>query len=241
MLLNSLPQQALGSEDFDVLSILEYMVDNWVSNPLELIHNLLPNGKLVPMTEQHTNNGFLNGCMKYLCEPVDGWPAFMEELLGAGADVHGYRRADGNWATPFWHLLNSNASLLSYSTSAAKTIRNIEDTLDSWLGILEKCGFNVSDYLAEEERLREVYDQPLPDTLARVDIKASAGEVIIEREWAYLWREIDDENKWDWRLYIPKKCPNKFRLETFWRCVEDELDVVVPFSGHLQMPGSWEE
>jgi hypothetical protein len=108
-----------------------------------------------------------------------------------------------------------------------------------WLGILEKCGKNVSDYLAEEERLREVHDQPLPDTLARVEIKASTGEVVIVREWAYLWREFNED--WDFYLNIPERCPDIYRLEAFWRCVERELEAVELVPGNLKMPGSWEE
>jgi hypothetical protein len=218
------------------------MVDLWVSNPLQLIRNLLPEGKLNTMTEEEIDGDFLNLSMKYLCDPTDEWPAFMEELLDAGADVHGYRKWHDIWATPFWHLLWANGCIISYSTIYdRRNNQGIEDTLASWLGILEKCGYDVSDYLAEEERLRKFDDQPLPDTLARVEIKASTGEVVIEHEWAYLWREFDDENIWDFQLDIPKRCPDNYRFETFWRCVEEELEAVELVPGNLKMPGSWEE
>jgi len=243
-LLKSLPLEALSSEDFDVLKTLETMADWWRSNLLQLIRNLLPNRKLEPITGEKKQTRLLNISMKYLCDPEDGWLVFMKELLNAGADVHGHRRADSVFATPFWHLLYASGSILSFSTiHDQRDVQTIDDTLTSWLGILEECGYPISDYLAEEERLRDLYDQTLPDTLARVEINACTKEVIIEREWAYLWKEFDPTPPagiWDWQLNIPERCPDTYRLEAFWRCVED-LETAEPFRRPLEMPGSWED
>lgn len=159
----------------------------WHSNPLQLIRNILPDGKLTTMNDGQKKSVVLGEAMKYLCAPDDGWLVFMEELLNAGADVHGYRQANRIWATPLWHLLYASGNMILYSTDdIPREIRGIKYTLISWLEILEKCGYNVSDYLVVEEGFRKIIDQALPDTLARVEIKAAAGEIVIEHEWAYL-------------------------------------------------------